>query len=293
MRISDATIPAGLLLCAILGAGPGAAFEVKEGPARLPQGALPALPQDARSSPGSAGVEMTVREALRGFFHHYKSGDKPAAMKQLEIAAQKGDVAAQWRLGRLYADGDGIPPNDYRAFQIFSRIANARADESRDSPHAGVVAKSFVALGSYWLEGIPGSPIVPNPARALEMFHYAASYFGDPDAQYQLARIYLNGLAGRADPMHAARWLNLASEKGHMYARAVLGQMLIDGKALAQQVPRGLMWLSLAREQADAGKDTWIVEAHERALARATEDERRQARAYQSRQPQPRPGERR
>jgi uncharacterized protein len=293
MRISEAIIPAGTIALALLCAGTAAAFEVKEGAARLPQNALPVVPPDQRGVSGGMGVERGVREALQGFFHHYKSGDKSAAIKQLEIAAAKGDVAAQWRLARLHADGDGVPVNDLKAFQLFSRIANARADESRDSPHAGVVAKSFVALGAYWLEGIPNSAITPNPARAMEMFHYAASYFGDPDAQYHLARIYLNGLVGKADPMHAARWLNLASEKGHMYARAVLGQMLINGEGLQRQVSRGLMWLTLAREQADTGKDAWVVEAHEKALTRASEDERRQARAYQSRQPQPRQVERR
>jgi hypothetical protein len=286
MRTSEAII-AVLVVTATLGvAGHAAAFEVKDGPRSLapPAQALPVIPHDARSTPG-AGGEISVRDALRGFFHFYKSGDKSAAVKQLELAAAKGDVAAQWKLARFYAEGDGVKADDLKAFRLYSGIANARADESRDSPNAGVVAKSFVALGSYWLEGIPNSAISANPARAMEMFHYAASYFGDPDAQYQLARMHLNGLVGQVDPMRAARWLNLAAEKGHVYSRAVLGQLLFWGEAMPRQASRGLAWLSLAREQADPDKDAWIVEMHDRALTRATEDERRQARVYQTRQP--------
>jgi hypothetical protein len=284
MRTSDAILSCCLVALAF-GAGEVRAFEIKDRPLSLapPAQALPVISHEQRAAPVLPGGETSVREALRGFFHHYKSGDKTAAMKQLEFAAAKGDVAAQWKLARLYADGDGVKPNDMKAFQLFSGIANARADESRDSPNAGVVAKSFVALGTYWLEGIPNSAIVANPARAMEMFQYAASYFGDPDAQYQLARMHLNGLVGQVDPMRAARWLNLAAEKGHVYARAVLGQLLFNGDAMPRQAPRGLAWLSLAREQADPAKDAWIVELHDKALTRANDDERRLARTYQNR----------
>jgi uncharacterized protein len=40
------------------------------------------------------------------------------------------------------------------------------------------------------------------------MFAYAASYFGDPDAQYQLERLYLDG--SPSDPRQASRWFQLA-----------------------------------------------------------------------------------
>ena len=112
--------------------------------------------------------------------------------------AAGGDPMAEWKLGRMYADGDGVARDDVRAFEYFSRIANAHASDSPSAPQAQIVANAFVALGRYYLNGIPNSKIKPDTERAREMFSYAASYFGNADAQYDLARLFLKArrLAG-------------------------------------------------------------------------------------------------
>src|SRR5260370_1290269 len=102
-----------------------------------------------------------------------------------------GRPVAQWKLGRMYADGDGVAQDDLRAFEYFSRIANAHAEDSPSAPQATIVANAFVALGRYYLNGIPNSKIKSDPERAREMFSYAASYFGNADAQNDLPRLYL------------------------------------------------------------------------------------------------------
>ena len=106
---------------------------------------------------------------------------------------------AQWKLGRMYADGDGVAQDDLRAFEYFSRIANAHAEDSPSAPQAAIVANAFVALGRYYLNGIPNSKIKADTERAREMFSYAASYFGNADAQYDLARLYLKGIGTPRD----------------------------------------------------------------------------------------------
>jgi hypothetical protein len=84
--------------------------------------------------------------------------------------------------------------------------------------------------------GIPNSSVVPDAARAREMFAYAASYFGDADAQYQLGRLYLDGTP--SDPHQAARWFQLAATKGDCRAEAVLGDMLFQGHHRCRGKPR-------------------------------------------------------
>ena len=163
---------------------------------------------------------------------------------------------AQWKLGRMYADGDGVIQDDLRAFEYFSRIANAHAEDSPSAPQATIVANAFVALGRYYLNGIPNSKIKPDSDRAREMFSYAASYFGNADAQYDLARLYLKTPdASRDDFRYGARWLGLAAQKGQHQAQAMLGQMLFNGDRLPRQAARGLMWLTLARDNAGARRD--------------------------------------
>ena len=175
---------------------------------------------------------------------------------------------AQWKLGRMYADGDGVTQDDLRAFEYFSRIANAHAEDSPSAPQASIVANAFVALGRYYLNGIPNSKIKPDTERAREMFSYAASYFGNADAQYDLARLYLKTPdASREDFRYGARWLGLAAHKGQHQAQALLGQMMFNGDRLPPQRARGLMWLTLARDSATAD-ETWIYESYNRAIAK-------------------------
>src|SRR5579863_4627190 len=197
-----------------------------------------------------------------------------SSLTSLQYAAEGGHPIAQWKLGRMYADGDGVAQDDLRAFEYFSRIANAHAEDSPSAPQAEIVANAFVALGRYYLRGIPNSKIKSDPERAREMFSYAASYFGNADAQYDLARLYLKSAGtSRDDFRYGTRWLGLAAQKGQHQAQALLGQMLFNGDQLPRQAARGLMWLALAREGATAD-EVWIKDSYNKAFAKASADDR-------------------
>ncbi len=115
------------------------------------------------------------------------------------------------------------------------------------------------------------------------MFTQAAAYFASAEAQYQLGVMWLDGAAGGVDPIRAARWLNLAAEKGHGNAQAVLGRMLFMGEAMPRQAWRGLMWLQLARDNARGQSTGWVREMHDKAFAAASDEERRMARQHAER----------
>jgi TPR repeat protein len=176
----------------------------------------------------------------------------------------------------MYAAGDGVPRSDLRAFNYFSRIADAHAEDNPNMPQARFVANAFVQLGHYYMKGIPGSEVKVDQDRAREMYAYAASYFGDPDAQYSLARIYLDGAGTARDTRQAVRWLSLSANKGQARAQAMLGDVLFKGEAAPRQAALGLMWLTLARDNATP-EDAWIAEMHDAAFKRASDDERQLA----------------
>ncbi|MBR1120764.1 sel1 repeat family protein [Bradyrhizobium lablabi] len=200
-----------------------------------------------------------------------------SSLSSLQYAAEGGHPIAQWQLGRMYADGNGVAQDDLRAFEYFSRIANQHAEDSPSAPQATIVAKAFVALGRYYLSGIPNSKIKSDPDRAREMFSYAASYFGNADAQYVLGQFYINNAgASRDDFRYGIRWLGLAAQKGQHQAQALLGQMMFNGDQMPPQKARGLMWLTLARDSA-APDETWIKESYNKAIARASDNDRAMA----------------
>ena len=248
--------------------------------------ATPALAFDGSKSDDSAAVAATPPspgEAFRSGAHWLKTGQKEKAVHSLEYAAEKGHALAQWKLGRMYAEGDGVTQDDYKAFEYFRRIADNHADDNPNTPQARFVANAFVALGHYYLEGIPKTAVKRDPERAREMFNYAASYFRDPDAQYYLARLYLDGTGAPHDPRQAARWFILSAQKGQCRAQAMLGAMLFAGDHVPRQGARGLMWLTLAKDSArDAGvsDQAWINRVYESAYAQATEDEKALALVY-------------
>lgn len=228
-------------------------------PAGIP---VPPMPIAAAAPSGAVAVKSAV--------------PAPNSLTALQYAAEGGHPIAQWRLGRMYADGNGVDRDDLRAFDYFSRIANQHAEDSPSAPQAQIVANAFVELGRYYRDGIPNTRVKSDRERAREMFHYAASYFGNADAQYNLARMYLDGTGSQRDPKYAARWLAQAAQKGQFQAQALLGQMLFNGEVLPKQAARGLMWLTLARD--NAGPDeVWINEVYTSALKRASEDDRAMA----------------
>jgi TPR repeat protein len=228
----------------------------------------------------AATPAMTPMEAFRSGAHLLKEGETVKGVHSLEYAAENGHALAQWKLGRMYAEGDGVTQNDLKAFEYFRRIADSHAEDNPDTPEARFVANAFVALGHYYLEGIAKTRVKPDPERAREMFGYAASYFRDPDAQYYLARLYLDGNGVPSDPRQAARWFGLSAQKGQCQAQAMLGAMLFAGDHVPRQAARGLMWLTLAKDSARSSDQVWVAKLYDGAFQQATEDERALALVY-------------
>ncbi len=246
-------------------------------------GSAIALDPQQAPPPATAAAPAKPTEILDAFksgTQAYIAGDHRRGLTALQYAAENGHPVAQWKLGRIYADGDGVKPDAYKAYQYFSQVAANNAETSPFLPQARFVANAFVALGSYHLAGIPNTEVKADARRAAQLFRYAATYFGDADAQYHLARIYLEGRGAHKDPRIAARWLYSAANKGQYRAQALLGQMMIQGEGVPKQAARGLMWLTLAADAAKEKSDEWIKQAYDEAIRETSQDDRIVARNY-------------
>lgn len=219
--------------------------------------------------------------ALRAGLEGSRSGSDHW-IEALKYAAAGGESLAQWKLGKMYASGDGVPHDDVKAYEYFSQIVASYDDDNPNRRFMPLVSNAFVALGIYYLNGIANTKISADPAHAMAMFHYAAINFGDPNAQYNLARMYLDGAGTAKDSRQAVRWLSLAADKNHYQAQALLGQVLFTEKeGILHQRARGLMWLTLAREAPlDQRKDKWIIDLYDQAMASASSAERQIALSY-------------
>ncbi len=217
--------------------------------------------------------DLSPSEALRAGARQYYSGDKAAALSSLQYAAENGQPMAAWKLGEMYAKGDGVKEDDLKAFEYYSQIVREHGEDRPDAPDAPFVSSAFVALGSYYLTGIDGA-VPQSESRARQIFTHAASYFGDAAAQYQLGRMYQNN-----NSRMAVRWYNLAALKGHVGAQARLGETLYEIGNSEKKKARGLMWMTVARAQASGGDASWINAMHEQYFAVSPETVRQQARS--------------
>lgn len=301
MRTYDALVGFGLVSLA-LGLSPAASFDGTRTPGGAVVTAVPlqdpssrnlssqglGTPSLARPAPLAAvpvaplvgpPARPTPFEALRSGTMALRAGKPGEAVTALEYAAEQGVPGAMWKLGRMYADGDGVDQNKLRAFEYFRDLTKTHAYDPPGTPQARFVANAFVTLGHFYLEGIPNSAVKPDAGIAREMFRYAASYFGDPEAQYLLGRLYLNGEGIARDPVQASRWFSLAANKGQHSAQAMLGSMLFKGEDISRQAALGLFWLTVAKDGASPD-ERWITETYSSAFAQANDEERALALRY-------------
>lgn len=208
---------------------------------------------------------------FRSGYSAYERGEKEEAVEAYRYAAEKGQVGARWKLGRMYAEGDGVTRNDYEAFRFFSEVA--RQDVPPGSHEESYVSDALVAIAGYLRTGIPEAPVAANPAAAREYYMRAAATYRNPHAQFELGQMFLEGEGGAKNVQQAARWLQLAAEKGHAGAQATLGNLLFhSGHAV-----RGLALMTTALERAAPSDRGWIQSMQEEAFALVGESDRRTA----------------
>ena len=257
--------------------------------ASLAWAASPARALDGSDRPADEKPALplfkTPQQAFRQGMDGYRSGNMKSSIEAFEYAAANGNPLARWKLGKMYADGDGVPHDDIKAFKYFSQIVQNYDEDDSDRRDLSVVSNAFVAVGVYSLNGIANSDVKADAERAFVMFQYAALNFGNADAQYNLARLYLDGADAVAkDTRQAIRWLALAADKGHLPAEALLGHLLFTGiEGVSQQRAKGLMWLTLSKDAALQSKDTkdnWIVDLYDKDMAAATDSDRDVAQLY-------------
>lgn len=75
-----------------------------------------------------------------------------------------------------------------------------------------------------------------------------AGYMGNPDAFYELAKIYLTGIGVEKAPDAAVGFLNSAMNLGHVEATRVLGWLYVMGSGVGKDVSYGELLLAKAAE---------------------------------------------
>ena len=122
----------------------------------------------------------------------YNNGDYATALKEWKPLAEKGDVDAQYYLGVLYDNGDGVP-QDYKEAVRWYKLAAEQG-----------VAEAQFNLGNMYYDG---QGVSVDYKEAVRWFTLAAEQ-GDVDAQYNLDFIHRKGLGVPQDDKEAVWYDN-------------------------------------------------------------------------------------
>lgn len=180
-------------------------------------------------------------------YEAFDQGRYLTALAFAQKAAAKGDPQAHTLIGRLHAEGFGVPKDVAAAARWYTKAGELGDHEG--SFALGVlhatgegVAKSFDqaaqlfevaarkghALANYNLAllFLKGSGKPHNPHRAFEHMRYAAEQ-GVVAAQYDLGTLLTTGTGTDANAFEAARWIGRAAAQGHLEAQVEYAVILL------------------------------------------------------------------
>lgn len=233
------TICIGLLVAAlpITGYSPDARSAAKNNPDELLE---ITTPEAAIHTPGEADevTDIQSRELkkqkpeelfMRGMACERGEGvvmDQAEALEWYHMAAERGHVPAQLRLGHMYTDGIGTEKNYPEAVKWWEKAAH------RGNAEAQYNMGAMCYLG----EG------VKKDYKASAKWYRKSADQGYAKAQYNLARMYHDGLGVKQDFDKAVKWWKKAAEQGHPRAQYNLGAMYHNGTGLEKNTAMAKEW---------------------------------------------------
>jgi S1-C subfamily serine protease len=181
----------------------------------------------------SSGKVVTIplsslSEVDRQWVSDLKEAEKKG-FEQTKKEAEQGDAVAQFNLGLMYANGDGVP-QDYKEVVKWYRLA---ADQG--------LAYAQFNLGLMYANGDG----VPQDYKEVVKWWRLAAEQGHVKAQFNLGVAYRNGEGVPQDYVQSYAWFNLATASG--YATAKYSKDLLTKKmtphqiALGQELSRNLL----------------------------------------------------
>lgn len=168
--------------------------------------------------------------------------DYAAAAQWFSKAAKQGHVAAQYNLGAMYMLGEGVSQDYGQAAQWFRKAAEQGNADAQSR------------LGSAYASG-QGVPL--DYAQAVRWYRSAAEQ-GNTAGQYDLAVMYLLGRGVQQNYANAAQWFRKAAEGGDVNAQRNLGLAYVKGRGLPRDYVQGALWFRKAAEQGDADSQFYL-----------------------------------
>lgn len=164
-----------------------------------------------------------------------------ATIADLTARAKQGDAAAQVELGVKYFTADGVAENIPEAIRLFALAADKKSLDAQ--------------LNLGWIYGHTEGYL--DAAKSATYYGMAAAQ-GNPDAQYFLGLMYLNGEGIKKEPVKAAEWLKKSALQNKTEAQTALGDLYETGQGVKADKVEALKWYLIALKNGDGAADLYI-----------------------------------
>lgn len=154
-----------------------------------------------------------------------------------EKRVQQGDPWAQYSLGDMYYNGQGVEKDIHEAVNWFRKAA--------EQGHAEAQFRMGEAYYNGW-------GVKKNYKEAIKWYQKAASH-EIPQAQTALGTMYYNGTGVVRSYFNAVWWYSQAAEKGEVWAQYYLGNMYRNGLGVERNIKKARALYQKASEQGHLG----------------------------------------
>lgn len=187
-------------------------------------------------------------------------GDYAIALKNFREAAAQGHAKAQFELGLMYEQGDGVPKDPNESAKWY-RKALAQGHELARKALARVEERP----GGSYKDGVAAYER-GDFKKAFRLWQPLAAS-GNIRAQARLGLLFDLGRGVASDLIKAVNWYRKAAEQGFAPAQMGLALMFIEGRGVRSDKIEAYKWLSFAvaqknstaitlRRNLEAGMDT-------------------------------------
>ena len=148
-------------------------------------------------------IDIWVKNVIYG---EYNTGRYERAFEHFSEYAKMGNATAQYYLGKMYYNGEGVSKDYAIAVEWYRKSAEqGNADAQCSLGYMYTFSKG----------------VSSDYTKAVEWFRKSAEQ-GYTDAQYELGYMYHNGIGVSKDYAKAAEWYRKAAKEGYVRARKVL-----------------------------------------------------------------------
>ena len=179
-----------------------------------------------------------------------KQQDYDKAIKLYKKGAKQGDADAQYNLGYMYENGDGVERDDNIAAEWYEKAA-AQGHAKAQNNLAFLYRKGY---------GVP-----QDIDKAIELYEKSARQ-GCATAQRNLGYLYKYGTEIGQDYVKAAEWFRKAAEQGNPTGQVNLAELYDEGKGVPQDYAEAAKWYIKAAEQGIKPAAKRLGEMHEKGL---------------------------